>query len=60
MNPRMKCARCQDTYWVCETHDWRLPNFFRLTREHGATLVAGYMERRGARKLLPRGWMVAE
>jgi hypothetical protein len=22
----------------------------------GATLVAGYMERRGARKLLPRGW----
>jgi hypothetical protein len=40
--------------------DWRLPNFFRLTRQHGATLVAGYMERRGARKLLPCGWMVAE
>jgi hypothetical protein len=23
MNPRMKCTRCQDTYWVCETHDDR-------------------------------------
>jgi hypothetical protein len=19
----MKCARCRDTYWVCETHDDR-------------------------------------
>jgi hypothetical protein len=23
MNRRMKCTRCQDTYWVCETHDDR-------------------------------------
>jgi hypothetical protein len=23
MKTRMKCARCQDTYWVCETHDDR-------------------------------------
>jgi hypothetical protein len=23
MNPRMKCARCRDTHWVCETHDDR-------------------------------------
>src|SRR6266511_1775962 len=23
MKPRMKCARCRDTYWVCERHDDR-------------------------------------
>jgi hypothetical protein len=23
MNLRMKCTRCRDTYWVCETHDDR-------------------------------------
>jgi hypothetical protein len=23
MNRLMKCTRCRDTYWVCETHDDR-------------------------------------
>jgi len=23
MKTRTKCTRCQDTYWVCETHDDR-------------------------------------
>jgi hypothetical protein len=54
----MKCARCQDTYWVCETHDDRpwdgeyacdcgaagmpCPNCNPSDRDHPPRLPAGF------------------